>query len=368
MFFRKRTFLAFMIGALLVAASALNLHAQNGDQKTPATRPRAVDAKKTAPAAAPQDDEVERIESDLANIRLNVVDKNRRFVTTLARGDIRVLEDGVPQEVSIFERETEAPLSLAILVDTSASQEGVMDDEREAANAFVNTVLRPGHDAAAIVSFTGITRIEQPLTRERAALSAAIATLKVAHSINDPECGNDETIPPERKLRCLTGVWDGIYLTVQEALAQTPQGTRRAIVILTDGDDTSSKKKIYQAVEYAVQHDTVVYAIGIRDENFEGGGGLKKDYLRNVADGTGGRAFFPKNRRELDAAFAQINQELRAQYLLAYSPSNKKRDGAFRRVTVEIANPALRKEKLRLLYREGYFARNDEAAKKNGND
>ena len=336
MFFRKRTLLPLAALALLFSAAAPRARAQE-------------------PTPTP-DEDVERIETDLANVLVNVVDKQRRFVTTLTREDVRVLEDGVPQEVFTFQRETELPLSLAILVDTSASQQGVLKDEQEAATAFVNSVLRPGRDAASVVSFTGITRIEQPLTRDREELAAAIRQVRVEHKIDDPECGDDDTIPPERKLRCLTGVWDGIFLTTQEVLANTPPSTRRAIVVLTDGDDTSSKKRIYQAVEYAVQHNTVVYAIGIRDRDFEYGE-LKKDELRKVSEETGGRAFFPRNRQQLDAAFAQIDQELRTQYLLAYSPSNKKRDGSFRRVTVEVTNPKLRKEKLRLLYRQGYYAR-----------
>lgn len=352
MFFRKRNFghglkdvsltaprlhvLALLTALMLIAAaSPLHTHAQ-------------------------QDEEVERIDTGLTNILLNVIDKNRRFVKTLAREDIRVLEDGVPQEVFTFQRETDLPLSLVVLVDASASQEGVMEDEREAAAAFLDSVLRPDRDTAAIVSFTGIMRIEQPLTRDRTELGAAIEKVKVAYNINDPACNGGDDIPEEEKLRCLTGVWDSIFLSVREVLAQTPPSTRRAIIILTDGDDSSSKKRIYQAVEYAVQHNTAVYAIGIRDKSFKYGE-LKKDYLRRISDETGGRAFFPKNRAELDAAFARINDELRAQYLVAYAPSNKKRDGTFRRVTVEVTNRALRKQNLRLLYRQGYFAKDASA-------
>jgi Ca-activated chloride channel homolog len=368
MFCRKRELLVL---ALAIAGASWSpsprAHAQDERSQPPAARQQTPTPTPPPPAVVvappPRDEEdVERIQTDLTNVLLNVVDKQRRLVTTLAREDVRVLEDGVEQQVTTFQRETDLPLSLVILVDISASQEGVMQDEREAATAFVDAVLKPDRDAAAVATFTGITRIDQPLTRERAALAAAIEGVKVEHSIRDPECGDDDTIPPERKARCLTGVWDAIFLTVEKVLAHTPASTRRAIVILTDGDDTSSVKRIYQAVEQAVQHNVAVYPIGIRDEDFEGGGGLRKEYLRNVAEGTGGRAFFPKNRRELDAAFAQINQELRTQYLLAYTPSNKKRDGSYRRVTVEVTNPKLRKEKLRLHYRQGYYARLGETA------
>jgi VWFA-related protein len=299
---------------------------------------------------------VERINTDLTNVLLTAMDKKRRFVTTLGEGDIRVLEDGVPQAVLHFQRETDLPLSIAFLIDTSASQEGVLRDEQEAARSFVEAVLRPQKDSAAVVSFTGITRVEQPLTNERAALDEAIGRVKVLYNIKSPECNEAVEVAEEVRLRCLTAVWDSILITLREVLSHTPESTRRAIILLSDGDDTGSRSRIFQAAEDAVKSNTVVYAIGIRDESIDVGE-LKKDYLRRVSEETGGRAFFPKNKTELNAAFAQIEQELRSQYLVSYSPSNKTPDGRFRRVEVEITNPALRKQKLRLLYRQGYFAR-----------
>lgn len=283
------------------------------------------------------------------------MDKNRRFVTTIGEGDLRVLEDGVPQQLSSFQRETDTPLSIAFLIDTSASQEGVLKDEQEAALSFIESVLRPQKDSASVVSFTGVTRVEQPLTNDRAALDAAIGRVKVLYNIKSPEC-NEDDVADEVRLRCLTAVWDSIVITLREVLSRTPPNTRRAIILLSDGDDTGSKTKIFTAVEDAIKNNTVVYSVGIRDKEIDVGE-LRKDYLRNVSEETGGRAFFPKNKAELNAAFAQIEQELRSQYLISYSPSNKTPDGRFRRVEIEITNPALRKQKLRLLYRQGYFAR-----------
>lgn len=287
---------------------------------------------------------------------MTVVDRERRFVTTLKREDVRVLEDGVPQEVTIFQRETDLPLSLAILVDTSASQEGVMEDEKRAARAFLDSVLRPSKDTAAVVSFTGVTLLEQSPTDDPALLSAAVERLKVLYSSNSPECDDqNEDIPEEQVLRCKTAVWDSIWLTLDEMLSKTPERTRRAVILLSDGDDTVSRKSRDEAADFAVKHNAVVYSIGIRDEKFEHGE-LQRGDLRKVSERTGGRAFFPRDRAELGAAFAQIEQELRAQYFIAYTPTNRRRDAAFRRVKVEVVSPALRKEKLRLLYRQGYYA------------
>lgn len=324
--------------------------------QTPTPTPTATPTARPTPTPTPADAEaVERIESDVTNLLLTAKDSKGRFVTTLKQDDLRVLEDGVPQQVSLFERQTDEPVSLALLVDTSASQEKVMQDEKDAASAFVRSVLRPGKDSASVVSFTGITRIDQPLTRDTERLLAAISRLKVEYTADNPIC-RDENASEQEVLRCRTGVWDTIVLSIQEVLAKTPERTRRAIILLSDGDDTSSKLRIYQAVEYAVRNDTVVYSIGIRDKHFRDGE-MRRDFLRDISEQTGGRAFFPKDPADLSAAFAQIQDELRSQYLISYTPTNRSKDDTLRKVQVEVTNPALRKEKLRLFYRQGYYAR-----------
>ncbi|MDT7690536.1 MAG: hypothetical protein QOE46_3295 [Acidobacteriota bacterium] len=307
------------------------------------------------PTPEPDVEEVERIETDLTNLLLSATDKHRRFVTTLRPEDLHLSEDGVAQQISSFERETDAPLSLVLLVDTSASQEKVLKDEQEAASSFVRSVLRPERDAAAVLSFTGTTRIEQPATSDAASLLNVIESLKVRYTEASPEC-KDLDAPPEVRLRCLTGVWDAIVVSIREVLSKTPERTRRAIILLSDGDDTSSRVRIYQAVEYAVRNNTVVYSIGIRDKHFKFGE-MRRDFLANISEQTGGRAFFPKSTADLRVAFAQVEQELRSQYLLSYTPTNRAHDGSFRKLNIEITNPALRKQNLRLLYRQGYYAR-----------
>ena len=137
-------------------------------------------------------------------------------------------------------------------------------------------------------------------------------------------------------------------------MARSDRPRRRAIILLTDGWDTSSRLSRSTAIDQAIESETIIFAIGIGDSRQEG---VDKNVLKNVADSTGGRAFFPKKEDDLKAAFAEIERELRSQYLVAYSSTNKKHDGSFRRMTIEITNPDLRKEQLKLRYRPGYFAK-----------
>jgi VWFA-related protein len=160
------------------------------------------------------------------------------------------------------------------------------------------------------------------------------------------------TIAPPRE--GTTAIWDSIAVTCRQVLARSAGQRRRAIILLTDGHDSSSRVARSSAIDQAIGTDTVIYAIGIGDSKYEG---VDKGALKDVAERTGGRAFFPKKEDDLRAAFAEIEQELRSQYLLAYSPSNKSRDGGFRKMTLEITNPDLQKEKLKLRYRPGYFAK-----------
>ncbi len=160
------------------------------------------------------------------------------------------------------------------------------------------------------------------------------------------------TIAPPREGS--TAIWDSIAITCGQVLAQSVGQRRRAVILLTDGQDTSSRLSRNTAIDQAIQSDTVIYAIGIGDKRYEG---VNKGALNNIAERTGGRAFFPKREDDLRTAFAEIEQELRSQYLVAYSSTNKKHDGSYRKMSVEIANTDLRKEQVKLRYRPGYFAK-----------
>jgi VWFA-related protein len=352
----------FLLASLLLSYSApRRLHAQQQSQTStpPLQRIRRVKGEQPKPQPAPtqsnqlpvQPDDVVHVETDLASILLTAIDKDKRFVTTLRKEDVRVLEDNTPQEIQTFERETDLPLTLAILIDTSRSEETPLPDEKIAARVFIDSVIRPEKDRAAIISFTGEAVLQQNLTNDLEKLRAAAARVTVELPKGDPTCQQIFTV--EQDPRCWTGIWDAIWVTVNEVLSQTPEHTRRAIILLTDGDDTSSVTKRQEAIDFAVKNNVIIYAIGIGDPSeFK----IDGKALRNVSEKTGGRVFFPANKAELDTAFAQIEQELRSQYLITYQPTRKP-DGSYRQVKIEIVNPDLRKEKLRLLYRQGYYAK-----------
>jgi Ca-activated chloride channel family protein len=354
--------------ALFIYSTSPQLsRAQGGQQQTspPLRRIRRVrgEQPRTPPSPSAQttpsqnpsssdEDEVVRIDTDLATILLTAIDKENRFITTLRREDVRVTEDNVPQELSIFQRETDLPLSLTIVIDTSRSQETTLPDEKIAARTFIDRVVRPDKDQVAVISFTGEAVLQQTLTNDLEKLRGAVERVVIDVPPDNPTCEGNVSI--ERDPRCFTGVWDAIWVTVNEVLSHTPERTRRAIILLSDGDDTSSMTKRQEAIDFAVKNNTVIYSIGIGDdENYD----IDEGALRKVSEKTGGRVFFPPDKAALEAAFAQIQQELRSQYLIAYSPANKRRDGSFRQVKIEIVNPELKKQKLRLLYREGYYAR-----------
>ncbi|MDX6272181.1 MAG: hypothetical protein QOD28_3404, partial [Acidobacteriota bacterium] len=156
-----------------------------------------------------------------------------------------------------------------------------------------------------------------------------------------------------------TAIWDAVYATCHEVMTESSDKTRRAVVLLTDGDDTSSTLKLDEAVQEALKTDTLVFAIGIGDSF--GFNGVDEGSLRKITERTGGRAYFPRSEEDLRNAFAQIQRELREQFLVAYAPTNKRRDGSYRKLQIEVINPDLRKQNVKLNYRQGYFAKSDTA-------
>jgi VWFA-related protein len=313
------------------------------------------------PAQTPSDQDIDvvRTESDLTNLLFTATDKNNRYLTMLQQGDIRVLEDGVPQTLFTFQRETDRPLSIAFLIDVSGSEEQTLPDEKAAARTFIDNVIRSNKDQAAIVPFEGYAHLEQPLTRDVISIYRALEGVEVAfpsYMGTAPPIGGivsgPGTIAPPREGS--TAIWDSIAVTCKEVLARSVGQRRRAIILLTDGYDTSSRLMRSEAVDRSILFETVIYAIGIGDKKQDG---VDKKALQDLAERTGGRAFFPKKQDDMKAAFAEIEQELRSQYLLAYSSTNKSRDGSFRKMSIEVINPELRKQQLKLRYRPGYFAK-----------
>lgn len=359
---RITTLVLFVAFALIVAlastTAAQTPPSQAKRRRVVATRPVAP-VESPTPASRPSeaDAEVVRVETNLVNTIFTAIDQDRHFITSLRAEDVRVFENDIAQPISLFERETDRPLSLAILVDTSESQREVLADEKSAAREFVDSVIRPEKDRAAVVSFTGVPKVEQELTNNLAKLHRGIERVRVELPVEDEDITNEEEKHArDNDPRSYTSIWDATWMAIENLLSQTPEGSRRAIVLLTDGDDTKSKIKKQDVIDFAVRSNVVIYSIGIRDAGFPEGK-LDADALRKVSDRTGGRAFFPLQPSDLQTSFAQIDQELRSQYLIAYSPTNKDRDGSYRRVRIEVVSPDLRKNKPQLLYRQGYYAR-----------
>jgi Ca-activated chloride channel homolog len=304
-------------------------------------------------------DDVVRVETDVTNLPFTAVDKQRRFITTLRAEDVRVLEDGVPQQLFTFQRETDRPLALAFLIDVSGSQEYTLADEKAAARSFIENVFQSSRDLVAIIPFTGLAYLEQELTRDVLSVYKVLQRVEVAlpaylgagRPLTGIATGPGLLAPPEEGT---TAIWDAVALTSSNVLAKAPGQRRRAIILLTDGRDTTSRLAKSDAINSTLAAEAVVYVIGIGDNKHEG---VDKGGLRELAQRTGGRAFFPDKKFDLTAAFAEIQQELRTQYLIAYSSTNKRRDGSYRKITIEITNPELRKQKLELRHRPGYFAR-----------
>jgi Ca-activated chloride channel homolog len=336
--------------ALSFAAITTNLGVAQG-QRQPVLKP--APSKPTPPPDSSQDVEADviRVDTDLVNTVFTAIDQDRHFITTLRATDLRVLENETPQEISLFERETDRPLTLVILVDTSKSQERTLPDEKRAAKAFLSAVVRPQVDKVAIVSFTGRPSVEQDLTENLPKLNRAVDRMKVEVPADNPEC--EALKSPQEDPLCWTSIWDSVWASTNEVLSKSRENSRRAIILLSDGDDTASTIKRQEAIDSALRNNVAVYSIGIGDPEFYK---IEKGSLEKLSDRTGGRAFFPRSEDELQRAFAQIQEELRSQYVVAYSPTNKTRDGARRQVKLEIINPALRKQKLQLIYRQNYYA------------
>ncbi|MCU1265961.1 MAG: hypothetical protein JWM21_2279 [Acidobacteria bacterium] len=364
--------LLFALFAIILTGGSIWLtRAQTEPSSQEKTRPRTTnDVAQPTPSPKPKSkdeetvssDDIIRTETNLTNIFFTAEDKNRRYISTLKQDDVRIFEDGQLQQIFTFQQNTDLPLSLAVLIDTSRSEERTLPDEKAAARDFLEVVLRPNKDEAAIVSFTGDVTLEQGFTGSLERLRRAIDRVEfvppsgyIGGGIVVP------TTPPisgtNQIMAGATAIWDAVWATSNELLMDSAEHTRRAIILLTDGDDTISQVKMPDAIERAQKADALIYSIGIGDRySF----GVNEGALRKISDKTGGRAYFPHNERELKEAFAQIQRDLRERYLVAYSPTNPARDGSFRKIQIEIVKPEMQKE-LKLNYRQGYFAKAPES-------
>jgi len=325
-----------------------------------------ISAQQASPKATPtpppsEEDEVVKVNTEAVNVLFTAQDRNRRLITTLKPEDVRILENGQPQQISAFSRQIDLPLSLAILIDTSASQERTLPEEKSAAISFLESVVRPQKDEVSVVSFTGDSTLEQGMTSNVTHLRRAIDRVQfvppsgylgggVVSTGTPPISGRNQAVAGS------TAIWDCIWVTSEEVLGPAPEKTRRAIILLTDGYDTFSQKKLDDAARAAQKAEAVIYSIGIGDKFYDG---VNKGVLEKISERTGGRAYFPRDESELRDAFKQIQDEMRSQYLLAYEPSNAVRDGSYRTIEIQLANPQLQKDKVKLTHRQGYFAKSE---------
>ncbi len=345
----KSRILWFAIAALVAAATGFNLAPRS---IAGAQQDKKQDQKKSQPQKPPQKtDDVPTIKvgTQLVNVLFSVQDKQNRYLNDLKQEEIIILENGQPQEIFTFKREFDLPLTMAMLIDVSGSEQYTLPLLKDAGGRFVESVIRSGKDTVGVIKFEGEATIMQELTSNPARVRKALE--EIAFTAPPPVSIYGGSTPPINggSRQGGTSLWDSVIATCVDMLAKEPG--RKTIILLTDGVDTTSRMKIGDAIDEALKAEVVIYAIGIGDP---GMGGVDDGALKKLTEATGGRAVIPKSHRELDNAFAQLEQDLRQQYLLAYEPKNEAADGGFRKIEVRLKERNAKDLKVR--HRRGYYA------------
>jgi Ca-activated chloride channel family protein len=278
-------------------------------------------------------------------IALSVATKEGASLDNLRPEDLAVSENKTSREILKLETLKDVPLSVAIMIDVSASQERTLAGTKLAAQEFVKNILRSDKDRAAVVSFTSDATVEQESTNDVAKLLAAIDRLKFVRPPGYIGGGVVVGANRPKNLPGATALWDAIKVTVKRI--QGDGGLRRIIVILTDGEDTYSRASLRDAIERAAVSNVAVFSIGIADEKYHT---LRRDQLQKLSEETGGRAFFPKKTAELEGIFLQTTQDLQSRYALTYCAVNPRADGKPVKIKIDLKNPVMVQSKLQLLY------------------
>jgi len=267
---------------------------------------------------------------DEVNVLFIATDRHGKFVRNLNQGDFSILDDHKPpQSISNFRRDTDLPIELGLLLDTSGSVRSRFDFEEEAAISFLQHTLRPKFDRAFVMGFNGHSQIAQDFTDNVQLLEAGVHGLQNGGG---------------------TALYDAIYRASRDKLLKdkSDRPVRHAIIILSDGEDNQSDVSRAQAIEMAQRAEVIIYAISTDDSGLI----LRGDkVLQQLADATGGRAFFPFKTKDIKSSFSAIEDELRSQYVVSYRPANFDADGRYR--SIEII--ALKKD-LQVRARKGYYA------------
>jgi VWFA-related protein len=307
----------------------------------------------TAPAQPESDESVAtfKLQVNLVDMFFTVKDKQGNLVPHLTQNDCTVSEDKVPQKLKTFVAETHQPLTLGILLDTSGSQYRVLPLEQQVGGEFLERVLQK-KDEAFLLSFDVNVDILQDFTNSARMLSHAMDKAQINTAGGGgggiPGAGGG-TIPSIGQPKG-TVLYDAVYLASNEKMNQ--ESGRKAMILLTDGEDEGSNHKIQEAIAAAQKSNVIVYTILIADRVFYGGFGYSGySAMKKLTEETGGRLIdVGNNGKKLEDAFQQIEDELRTQYVATYTPSNLKLDGTFRHVTVEC------KDGMKVQVRKGYFA------------
>jgi len=308
-----------------------------------------------APPPPPEEESMGtlRLNVNLVDLFFTVKNRSGELVPHLSKDDCSVAEDKVPQTLKNFSAETHLPLTLGLMLDTSGSQMDVLPLEQQAGAQFLEHVLK-SKDQAFLVSFDANIDLLQDFTNsprmlERAMNKAQINTAGGNGGSGIPGLGGG-TIPTSGGPKG-TLFYDSVYLASNEKMAD--QNGRKALIILTDADDQGSDHKIQEAVAAAQRANTIVYVILIAEPSFYGGFGYSGfSAAKKMSEETGGRLInVGTNGRKLEAAFQQIEEELRTEYLASYTPTNLKQDGTFRRISVQCKG-----DDMKVQVRRGYYA------------
>jgi VWFA-related protein len=291
-------------------------------------------------------DQTIKVDVDIVNILCNVRTKNGGLVGSLGKDDFSLTENGQQQTIKYFTRETNIPLTLGLLVDVSRSQERLIDIERQAGYRFFSEVLKD-KDMAFLISFGSEAELLQDYTNSRKLLQKGLDQLR----LNAPAEGlHPGPVPTVHQARG-TILWDTVYLASNDQLKG--QVGRKAIVVITDGGDQGSRVKLEEAIKASQMADAIVYAIYYVDPAAYGGhfGAPSDRDLRKLAEDTGGRVLHVDRKHTLEDIFREIQDELRTQYSLGYTPTNSTKDGSFRKIEIHTKD-----KEQKVQARKGYFA------------
>jgi len=320
----------FALGALAQSPAPAPTAPAPQQQTQPAATPPPGSASPADPAS---DDALVKIvvRPNEVNVVFTVTDKHGKRITDLKQNDFRVLDDNKPpEEIRSFHAEANLPLQVGLLIDASNSVRDRFKFEQESAIEFLNQTVRVRYDTAFVVGFDATPEVTQDFTDD---------TEKLAHGVHELRPGGG------------TALYDAVYFACRDKLLKAPKSTpvRRAIILLSDGDDNLSHVTREEAIEMAQRAEAIIYTIST---NVSGTKAAGDKVLERIADATGGRAFFPFQIRDVANDFAEIAEELRSQYAISYKPADFKADGHYRTIEI-VAND---RKNFRVRARRGWYA------------